>query len=103
MKSLGDLLKRVNAPAAIGGPVSRALLLEAANSWLAAEIPGLAGRAEARSLVGDSVIVQCASGVLAAEVKLRSERLLAALRERYGAAAPRRLKCLVRQGNLDGY
>lgn len=103
MKSLGDLLKRVNAPAAMGGPISRALVIESANAWLSLELTNLAGRGAAKSIVGDALVVQCASGVIASEVKLRSSRLLSALRERFGAGAPERLKCVVRQGNLDEY
>jgi|GEM_PF-6601112 hypothetical protein len=103
MKALSDILRRLDQQTGLGGPVSRALVLEAANAWIGGELPNLAGRAAAKSIVGATIVVQCQSGVLAAEVKIRSTRLLAHLKERFGTGAPQALKCLVRQGNLDEY
>jgi hypothetical protein len=100
MKSMAELLSRLDRPG-ISRAVGRALVLETADAWLNAELPGLSGRARAKSQIGKDLVVQCSSGVIASEVKLRAARLLAHLREQYAAAAPERLKCLVRQSKVE--
>lgn len=100
MQSMAELLKR-NLDPRLGKDVSRAMVLEAANAWLAAKNPALATRARVKSEVGGALVVQCASGVAAAEVRHLAAALLNELRERYPGYKITALKCLVRGGNVD--
>jgi hypothetical protein len=99
MKSIGELLKNFKSPM-VRGAATRALMLEAANGWIRANAPDLAARSEARAIVGNAMVIQCQSGLIASEVRFRKEALLAALRLQFGEAAPQSLKCTVREGNL---
>lgn len=99
MQQIGDLLKRLETPG-VGVAISRAMVLEEANRWIAERNPLVAAHARARAIIGASLTIQCTAGVVASEIRLLGPALLLHLKTSIPGFPVRRLNCFVKSSSL---
>lgn len=99
MERLGDLIRKTH-PETFAS-VRRALLLAEVNRWIELTLPEVGHRAEAKALVGDTLVIRAEGGVVMSEVRLRFRELISHLSRRFPEAGVKRLKCLPLGSRLE--
>lgn len=88
------------AQGSVAHSVQRAMVIDAANTWLKQQQPRLKDRARVSAIIHDAMIVQCTTGVIAHEVKRVSAMLLSEMQRQFPGFPLYSLKCFMQGGTL---